>query len=174
LINDNPDPDYEPYMFFYQKKARRKKMMAKRRATSLIFLEIQIQIVTTMVICRKKFHVPLYADDASVKIGKTFRVRENCHRKVNFSEKCPVGKIVNVVRKKGAPDKTILYYKFFNYTEHRRPPSLPLEYSALAFSLMTRRRSVSSSGMKRQNGLFPWQRNQLAKELDVNSGRWRL
>ena len=170
LINDNPDPNYEQYVLLSEESNNGDESEQEETSGKSSNEDDANEDDTNgsnvdedpdtdsddnegngYVICRKKFHVPLYADDASAKIGNTFRVREKCQSKVDFFDKCPVGKIVHVVRKKGALDKTVLYYKFYNYLEHRRPPSQPSEYSyALCSHFLShdQKKSVSLSGIK--------------------------
>jgi hypothetical protein len=65
-------------------------------------------------------------------MGKRFSIRRGCEGKVDFADKCPVGTVHSVVRRKGDANK-VLYFQFFNHDTYRRaPPATICSYATVA------------------------------------------
>lgn len=61
--------------------------------------------------CRRSHHVHGFGNP-SCYVGRSFTVPTQFLKKASFASKCPYGKILAVVRRKGDSD---LYYKFYNH-----------------------------------------------------------
>ena len=72
------------------------------------------------VTCRGVHNIPRYycARDC---VGNTFTVPHNLLQKAFFADKCPVGKIHSIVRKRGA-DANDVFFKFYNHEEYPEEP----------------------------------------------------
>ena len=94
------------------------------------------------VTCRGVHNIPRYycARDC---VGNTFTVPSNFLQKAFFADKCPVGKIHSIVRKRGA-DVNDVFFKFYNHEKYPQQPP-PDESSEYCFVKCTQFMSSSSA-----------------------------
>ena len=85
------------------------------------------------VTCRGRHYIPRYAYAAD-SVGHTFYVPRAYMKKAFFANKCRVGKLHSIVRKRGA-DENDVYFKIYNHAEYPKEPP-PENSNGLLFRSM--------------------------------------